>query len=152
MKGIEAAKLIAMLQAAWPRGAWPPETCQIYEANIIDLEADIALAAINHLVRANTFQPSIGEIFAEADKLTTEYREAWRRLSRELAMQAADTSDGRRILDRKIRRFETISRQLGRDPGRMLPIAGTEPPGDASADPPPPSPTDPAPCKERRRP
>lgn len=58
----DASKLVAMLVAAYPRGPWPPETTELYERELAELDRACAGAAIRNAIRTCKFSPTIAEI------------------------------------------------------------------------------------------
>jgi hypothetical protein len=76
----EARGLIAQLSAAFPRQTITSETLAIYAAMIVDLDADVAQAAVLELIAGSRFFPAIAEIRATAAERTTNLpsaNEAW---------------------------------------------------------------------------
>ncbi len=62
MTDIEAKKLIKILQSAYPRQVFEPDTIAIYTRMLNDIPYDIAQHAIHNLVSTSVFLPSIAEI------------------------------------------------------------------------------------------
>ena len=58
----EAAKLLAMLVAAFPRGPWPEETRELYERELGQLDRDIGGRAVQDAIRNCKFPPTIAEL------------------------------------------------------------------------------------------
>lgn len=122
----EAAKLVALLVAGWPRGLWPEETRTIYEQEIVSLDIDIAKAAMHRLLRSQKFQPAVAEVFETCQAISAEHSEAYNRLfaerSRALAFGLNQEDDA--IYRRKLARYEAIVAEIGRVPDpelRLLP-------------------------------
>jgi hypothetical protein len=62
MNRSEAAKLVALLQAAYPNFTTSEATASVYETLLRDLDADVAKAAIERLICTSRFMPTIAEI------------------------------------------------------------------------------------------
>lgn len=67
------------MRAAFPRQKFDQETARIYVAQILDLNADIAMKAVTSLIRTSEFFPTIAEI-REEHKRFWETRERPREL------------------------------------------------------------------------
>jgi hypothetical protein len=62
MKDYEAAELVALIAATWPRPPMAEATQRVYERHLLSLEYDQAGAALDHLAATSKFLPSIAEI------------------------------------------------------------------------------------------
>lgn len=62
MTPFEAAKAVAMLQAAYPGARWTEATADIYETLLADLDFETARTAIKRIACTVKFMPSIAEI------------------------------------------------------------------------------------------
>ncbi len=62
MTPVEAAKAVAILQAAFPGARWTEPTALLYEQLLADLEFELAHSAITRLVCTTKFLPTIAEI------------------------------------------------------------------------------------------
>lgn len=72
MTSAQAAKLVAMLQAAYPRGPWPDETRALYQAELEQHDADLMGKSVQSAIRTCKFPPTIAELLeakAEVRKL-----------------------------------------------------------------------------------
>lgn len=82
MTSIEASKVVLMLMAAFPQGErQSDETIRMYEELILDLDFNVAKAAVIRLIQSSKFLPSIAEVRLAARDVTTGLRrtglEAW---------------------------------------------------------------------------
>jgi hypothetical protein len=66
----EAAKAVAMLQAAYPAARWAEATIALYELMLSDLDFAVAGSAIARIIRTSKFLPTIAEVFDVAADLT----------------------------------------------------------------------------------
>ena len=77
----EVAELVAMLIAAYPRAHINEATSRIYEADLIDLDADMAHRAVVKLRRSSKWFPTIAEIREAAHDIASPNQstalEAW---------------------------------------------------------------------------
>lgn len=64
MKKSEVAELVMMLLAAYPNARTSSATSQVYEAMLADLDAGQARAAVQRLIAASRFMPTVAEIRA----------------------------------------------------------------------------------------
>lgn len=64
MTQLEAAKVVAVLMAAFPNNKATSATAKIYEQLLVDLDASVATAAVERLLATATFMPAIAEIRA----------------------------------------------------------------------------------------
>jgi hypothetical protein len=62
MKAIEAAKLVAMLSAAYRDAKLNAEASQVYEAMLADLDFGLAQEAVWRLIRTSKWLPTVAEI------------------------------------------------------------------------------------------
>ena len=62
MTRVEVAKLVGVLMAAFPSNRVTPQTAQVYEEFLQDLDYDKANAAVRRLVTTARFMPAIAEI------------------------------------------------------------------------------------------
>ena len=89
MKESEAAKLVSILMAAFPAGKGNDQTAMVYEAELVDLDAELASRAIRRMLRTSKFLPSIAEIrgaaVAEQRGPLTSGLEAWGALGEAIA-------------------------------------------------------------------
>lgn len=69
MTRAEAAKLVAILMAAFPHGAITEKTSEVYETLLADLDFETAKKACARLIATSRFLPSIAEIRAAATEL-----------------------------------------------------------------------------------
>ena len=60
----EAAKVVAMLKAAFPHQPFPTDSARVYIEFLLDLDVDAALRAVRRLIAepGRRFMPTIGEI------------------------------------------------------------------------------------------
>lgn len=58
----EAAKLVALLQAAYPNARWSEGTIGVYEMVLVDQDFNVTGTAIHRLIRSTKFLPTIAEI------------------------------------------------------------------------------------------
>ncbi len=66
MKAIDAAKLVATLAAAYRDSKISPETSQVYESLLADLDLDVAKEAVLRLIATSKWLPTIAEIRSTA--------------------------------------------------------------------------------------
>jgi hypothetical protein len=66
MQRSEAAKLVAMISAAWRDAAISDATAEIYETMLADLSFETAQQAVARLIATNKWLPTIAEIRATA--------------------------------------------------------------------------------------
>lgn len=89
MKTSDAAELVAVIQAAYPRQAWPNPTVSLYADELarLPLEPEPAASAIRGMIRERTSEwaPTIGEIvqhlIADVDAAPS-FDEAWAEMLR----------------------------------------------------------------------
>lgn len=62
MKRTEAAKIMAILVAAYPNAQVSEQTSEIYESMLADLDFETCKAAVMRLLAGSKFMPSIAEI------------------------------------------------------------------------------------------
>ena len=62
MTPVEAAKLVAMLMAAYPFAELPEGTVAVYEGFLQDFDRDRGVAAVRTVIRTHKFFPTIAEI------------------------------------------------------------------------------------------
>lgn len=62
MTKTESAKLVAVMLAAFPHGKSTPQTSEVYERMLADLDYPTANAAVERLLATSRFMPSIAEI------------------------------------------------------------------------------------------
>lgn len=79
MRRSEAAALVAVLKAAWPRPPIGEDTAHVYVDMIEDLDLAQAAAAIKRLMGSHKWLPAIAEIRAEAarDPNARDGAQAW---------------------------------------------------------------------------
>ena len=81
MTPAEAAKTVAMLQAAYPGARWSEPTIGLYELMLADLEYEVARNAVARIIRTSRFLPTVAEVLtAAADIVVGETRngvDAW---------------------------------------------------------------------------
>ncbi len=96
MKHIEVSELMTMLFAGFPQGKPQPETVQVYERMLIDLDYAALKRAVANLLATSRFLPAIAEIRDEATKGAAEplALEAWG-----LVVEASRKRSGR-VVDR----------------------------------------------------
>jgi len=61
----EAAKILGMIEAAYPRGPWPEDTEALWLMELLSYDAELALCAVRRLVDSVTFTPAWAQ-FIEA--------------------------------------------------------------------------------------
>ena|SRR6185312_737239 len=89
----EAAKLVAVLLAAFPNSKANAQTAEIYERMILDQDYAVANAAVERLLATCRFMPTIGEIretcleLTKGDKLNG--GEAWGQFLRLVSMHGS---------------------------------------------------------------
>ncbi len=66
MKPIEAAKLVAMLVAAYRDAAVSEQTSEVYETMLRDLDFELAKRAVQRLICSSKWLPTVAEIRAAA--------------------------------------------------------------------------------------
>ncbi len=89
----EAARLVALLKAAWPRQELAPETIRLYAEMLVDLDADAAGAAVREAMTSSRFFPSIAEIrqlVAERHANLPPAAEAWEEVVRGMRQASYD--------------------------------------------------------------
>lgn len=64
MKQSEAAKLVAMLIAAYPHSQVSEATSRVYERMLADIDADVASRAIERLIATSRYLPTVADIRA----------------------------------------------------------------------------------------
>jgi len=62
MNRSEAAKIVALLQAAYPGVSMSEATVSVYESLLKDIDADVGKRAVERLICTNRFVPTIAEI------------------------------------------------------------------------------------------
>ena len=62
MTPAEAAKAVAMLQAAYPAARWSEPTIDLYEHLLAELDFNLARDAIVRIIRSSKFLPTVAEI------------------------------------------------------------------------------------------
>jgi len=81
MTPVEAAKLVVIIAAGWPRPEMKTGTRDIYEQMLLDLDFEVAKRAVARLTATAKFLPSIAEIREAALEVTAGPRrigmEAW---------------------------------------------------------------------------
>lgn len=96
MRQTDAARLVGIIRAAWPRGVFPPESVAVYARAISDLELDAVSAAVDELVKTHTFVPAIAtirEMVAERACALPAAEDAW--LEVEIAIRVFDGGDSK---------------------------------------------------------
>lgn len=96
MRQTDAARLVGIIRAAWPRGVFPPESVGVYAKAICDLNLDAAAAAIDELVKTGEYLPSIAairEMVAERACGLPASEDAW--LEAEAAVRRFDGGDSK---------------------------------------------------------
>jgi hypothetical protein len=96
MRQTDAARLVGIIRAAWPRGVFPPESVAVYTKSISDLDLESVSAAVDELVKTQTFVPSIAairETVAERACVLPAAEDAW--LEVETAIRVFDGGDSK---------------------------------------------------------
>lgn len=91
----EAARLIAALKAAYPRGPFPPESAALYAESILDLPVDVTGTAIRQVIRTADFMPTIAEVRRAVAELVCNLpspETAWAEVERALRRYSPDDS------------------------------------------------------------
>ena len=58
----EAAKVVAMLMAAYPNARVPDGTVALYETMLLEFDRDRCVQAVRTIIRSSKFMPTIAEI------------------------------------------------------------------------------------------
>jgi hypothetical protein len=62
----EAAKAVAMLQAAYPAARWSEPTIELYELMLAPLEFSVARNAVVRIIHSSKFLPTVAEVLEAA--------------------------------------------------------------------------------------
>jgi Loader and inhibitor of phage G40P len=66
----EAAKCVAMLQAAYPAARWSEPTIDLYELMLADLDYAVARDALVRIIKTQKFLPAVAEVLEAAADVT----------------------------------------------------------------------------------
>lgn len=69
MTPAEAARAVAVLQAAFPAARWSEATVAVYESLLSDLDAELVTRAIERIIRSSKFLPTVAEVRDAAAEL-----------------------------------------------------------------------------------